>query len=120
VFLGPPPSDADAGAAGTTPSELPAWLHPLSDWAWETAPSEPASCAIANGNAKSPLAILNHYLPGEGKADDALLSAHAPEIVAARLKRCADDRGHAPNFVFVNFAEIGDPNGGVQIANGLR
>ena len=117
VFVGPLPTEADAGDAV---SALPAWLHALPEWASETAPSEGANCALANGEVKSPLAILNHYALGEDKADEALLSAHAPEVIAARLKRCQDDRGHVPNFVFVNFAEVGDPNGGVQIANGLR
>ncbi|MEP7051336.1 MAG: hypothetical protein ABJB12_13335 [Pseudomonadota bacterium] len=119
VFVAPVPSDADAGA-GAGPSAPPGWLHPLSDWAWETAPSEAVNCVIASGNAKSPLAILNQYSAGEASADAALIAAHAPEVVAARLNRCKDDRGHTPNIVFVNFAEVGDPNGGVQIANGLR
>ena len=59
-------------------------------------------------------------MPGEADDDDALLASHVPEVLAARLARCGDDRKHVPNFVFVDFAEVGDPNGGVQIANGVR
>ncbi len=117
VFLDPLPTDTDAGAEQNA---LPAWLHPLSAWVWETAPSEGTNCVIASGSAQSPLAILNHYSPGESSTGDALTAAHAPEVVAARLNRCNDDRKQVPNFVFVNFAEVGDPNGGAQIANGLR
>ena len=117
VFIERLPAAADAG---DTPIALPAWLHALSDWAWETAPSEGSNCAVAQGSAKSPLAILNQYVADESNQDDTLTNAHAPEVIAARLNRCKDDRGHVPNFVFVNFAEVGDPNGGVQIANGLR
>ena len=109
---GEPDASADGG--------LPQWLHPLADWAWETAPSEATDCVIARGDASLPLAILNHYVPGEAPADPQLVAAHMAETVAARLQRCVDDRGHVPNFVFVDFAEVGDPNGGTQIADGLR
>jgi hypothetical protein len=126
VFLDQLPADTEMGEAGpaapadTNAQSLPAWMHPLSDWAWETSPSEGTDCAIARGSAKSSLAILNHYVPGESASDDALLAAHSPAVVAARLARCNDDRKQLPNFVLVNFAEVGDPNGGVQIANGVR
>ncbi len=117
VLLDQLPTDADGGAPETA---LPTWLHALSDWAWETAPSEASTCVIASGDAKSPLAILNHYVPGEGSADKGLAAAHLPAAITARLDRCRDDRKQAPNFVFVDFAEVGDPNGGVQIENGGR
>jgi hypothetical protein len=116
------PSDAgaDARAPDTSNAAPPAWMHLLSDWAWETAPSERTDCVIARGSAKSPLAILNHYVPGEAATDDTLIAAHTPEVIAARLSRCNDDRKQVPNFVLVDFAEVGDPNSGVQIADGLR
>ena len=117
VFLDSLPTDADASAQ---PSAVPGWLHPLSSWAWETAADEGTNCVIASGNAKSPLAILNQYSAGETSKTKALAAAHTPEVVAARLARCNDDRKQVPNFVLVNFAEVGDPNGGVQIANDLR
>jgi hypothetical protein len=104
----------------TNAQSLPAWMHALSDWAWETSPNEGTDCAVAQGSAKSSVAILNHYVPRESASDDTLLAAHARAVVAARLARCNDDRKQLPNFVFVDFAEVGDPNGGVQIANGLR
>jgi len=125
--LPPEANPSDAGADASAPdtgnassAALPAWMHRLSDWAWETAPSEGTDCAIASGSTKSPLAILNHYVAGEAAMDNTLIAAHAPEVVAARLARCNDDRKQVPNFVFVDFAEVGDPNGGVQIADGLR
>jgi hypothetical protein len=129
VFLDQLPPDMDSGDAGAdagvrtppdTGTSAPSWMHALSDWAWETAATEGADCTVLRGNAKAPLAILNHYTPGEAAGDDTLIAAHTPEVVAARLTRCQDDRKQLPNFVFVDFADVGDPNGGVQIANGLR
>ena len=125
-------SDSSSGSAGTSasssaagngtssPAPLPTWLHPLGDWAWETAPDEATNCVIARGDGSRPFAILNHYVSGEAADDEALIAAHDPDVLAARLRRCQDDRGRRSNFVFVNFAEVGDPNGGTQIANGLR
>ena len=117
-----PPDDTDGGADSGMPDPvpLPSWIHPLSVWAWETAPSEGTDCAIAHGNPMGALGILNHFVIGETAADGALIAAHAPEVVAARLARCGDDRRQVPNFVLVDFAEVGDPNGGVQIADGVR
>jgi hypothetical protein len=128
VFLDQVPADraADAGlpdasdASDASDVQLPPWLHRLSDWAWETAASEGKDCAVSHGDPQSPLAILNHYVPGEAATDATLAAAHVAEVVAARLARCNDDRKHVPNFVLVDFAEIGDPNGGAQIANGVR
>ncbi len=112
--------DEMAGSAAQSAGEIPEWLHPLSTWAWETPADEGTACALGSGSADAPLAILNHYQPGEAADDEALAASHVPEVIATRLARCVDDRGHAPNFVLVDFAEVGDPNGGAQIANGLR
>jgi hypothetical protein len=128
VFVGASLTDdsgagGDGGGTSASPvndGSLPKWMHPLSDWAWETAPDEGTDCVIAQGDVSRPLAILNDYVPGETASDSSLVTAHTPEAVAARLTRCADDRGHMPNIVFVDFAEIGDPNGGPQIVDGLR
>lgn len=108
-------NDSASPDSGTQP---PAWLHRLPDWFAETTPSVAQDCVPASGNG--PLIGLNHYVLGSTPTTDELLPAHDPTVVATRLQRCFDDRGRLPSFLLVDFAEIGDPNGGVQIANGLR
>ncbi len=115
-------SSLDARLVGTADSadgsSRPAWMHAAEDWIWETAPSVGPDCVPATSDERRPLIVLNHY--EAGLADAGLVAAHDPERVAARLRRCREDRGHRPTLVVVDFAEIGDPNGGVQIENGIR
>jgi hypothetical protein len=112
--------DGGLDASAPDPGVVPPYLLPLRDSAWESAVSESTDCPIAHGSASLKLAILNHYVPGEAADDAGLIAAHTSDTVATRLARCATDHGHAPNFMLVDFAEVGDPNGGVQLQNGTR
>lgn len=107
-----PPGDAAADAGPP-----PAWLHSASAWLRETPASVGQDCITAGSG---PLVVVNHYDPSGTADGGALAAAHDPTVVAARLTRCRDDLGRWPTFLFVDFADIGDPNRGVQIANGLQ
>jgi hypothetical protein len=66
------------------------------------------SCVPNRGLGKAPpLFLLNHWV------DDPNLRAAAAmvnefDVLGARATRCEHERGHIPNFVAVNFAEVGD------------
>jgi hypothetical protein len=115
-----PGAGADATADSGPASLSPPWIHRASDWMWETAPSVAIECVPEKGDPRNPLIVLNHYEVGMALTDAGLLAVHDAETVALRLERCRDDRGRLPTLLVVDFADRGDPNGGVQIANGLR
>jgi len=115
-----PESGPDAVTDAAPGSPLPPWLHPSGDWMWETSPSVGPDCVTAIGNPQNPLIVVNHYDQADAQADASIAAAHEPDRIASRLRRCREDRGRAVTLVVVDFAEIGDPNGGVQLENGVR
>jgi hypothetical protein len=109
----------------------PPWLLPRQDWIWETGSdwtSLPAmNCSPAVGDTARPLYLVYHGLveapDGDrpGQPSEALASeANAWPTVTARLQACAAQFGHGPNFVVVDFFNLGDPIGATQVMNGVR
>jgi hypothetical protein len=114
----------DAGnASGVGSDGRRSWMHPAAQWMWETSPDVAPDCIPVSGRSLNPLIAVNHYeiiaTPGDA-GFMATLAAHDPDRVALRLRRCLQDRGRLPTLLLVDFEQLGDPNGGVQIANGLR
>ena len=100
----------------------PAWYLPLYDNAWETgfafsAPSE-MSCAGNRGDPRNALFVLNHFLNAPvASASLADQVNHAPQLLA-RAQRCMRDSRHLPNFVAVDFYDVGDLFEVVDALNG--
>jgi hypothetical protein len=114
-----------------TPDQGPDWMLPRSSWVWETGSnwsSLPAmNCNPAVGDASRPFYLVHHYVKGALVDDDADAAAavlvsdvNDVKIVAQRLSRCLEDQGRIPNFVAVDYFEIGDPVGATQVINGIR
>lgn len=100
------------------------WHHYSYDYAWENPysammPSD-LSCAEDRGNRASSLWIFNHFLTMTGgRADLAEMVNHDP-FFTERVGGCRTDAGgDLPNFVTVDFYDIGDVFSVVDALNGL-
>ncbi len=77
------------------------------------------SCALYRGPAQASLFLLNHWIDtGDKRAAAQVVNQYA--VLDARAKQCATERGHMPNFVAVNFAEVGDLLRVVDDLNGVQ
>jgi hypothetical protein len=99
----------------------PAWYHDLYAIAAETPydfqmPSD-FSCRQNRGLLKNELFLINHFLtgPSEMLADEV---NHNPLLID-RAQQCQQERGMFPNFLAVDFYEIGDLFAAVRTLNGL-
>ncbi len=107
-------SDSDRGV-------LP-WYHYAWDYAFETHFSyerpEDFACAPNRGNPSSSLFILNHFLTRAfGAPRLAELVNHNP-LFSARARECMEANDRLPNFVTVDFYDIGDVFDVVRELNG--
>lgn len=107
----------DDSAAG-----LP-WHHYVWDYAWETHYSfenpEDFSCTINRGSMSNRLFILNHFLTRViGSPQLAEMVNHDPLFIERALQ-CQTESGRLPNFVTVDFYDIGDLFSVVDELNGV-
>jgi len=99
------------------------WHHYVWSHAWETHFSaetpEDFSCAKNRGSLANPLFILNHFLTAPiGFPHLAEMVNHDPFFVERALQ-CQAESGALPNFVTVDFYDIGDVFHVVDVLNGL-
>jgi len=94
------------------------------DYAWENpyaaeTPTE-LSCAEDRGQRSAPLWIFNHFLTGPLASPElAEMIGHDP-FFSDRVRSCRDDAGgDLPNFVTVDFYDIGDVASVVDALNGF-
>ena len=89
----------------------PGWYLSLYEHSWETAYSfrTPAdmSCAPNRGDPRHPLFVLNHFI-SDPVADRAMAAQinHDPTLLD-RARRCMRESGRLPNFVAVDFYDVG-------------
>ena len=99
------------------------WHHYVWDYAWETHYSfqQPASfsCNINRGSMSNRLFILNHFLTNViGSPQLAEMVNHNPLFIDRALQ-CESESGRLPNFVTVDFYDIGDVFAVVDELNGV-
>lgn len=99
----------------------PSWFAKLYRYAMETPytftnPSQ-FSCRPNRGGTGKRLFVLNHFITRQAPSrnDAAAVNAHARLVTRAR--RCGAQRGHEPNFVNVDFSNLGDVAGAVDTLN---
>jgi len=93
--------------------ETGSWYNPVWTFAWETHWSaeyaEDLTCAPNRGDPASDLFILNHFLT-RGTTPKSVLASevnHNP-FLEERALDCWDQSGRRPNFVTVDFYDVGD------------
>jgi hypothetical protein len=90
----------------------PAWHHPVWSHCFETHWSNKTpndfGCAVNRGSPDNALFILNHFLTDPvAKPELAEQVNHNPYFLDRALQ-CREERAHIPNFVTVDFYDIGD------------
>jgi hypothetical protein len=99
------------------------WHHYVWDFAWETHFSfenpEDFSCTINRGSMQNSLFILNHFLTRfVGSPVLADMVNHNPLFID-RAEQCLAESGRLPNFVTVDYYNIGDLFPVVDSLNGV-
>jgi len=99
------------------------WHHYVWNHAWEThfsfSAPEDFSCAKNRGSLANPLFILNHFLTrAVGSPALAEMVNHNP-LFLSRAQQCQAESGRLPNFVTVDFFDIGDLFAVVETLNGV-
>jgi hypothetical protein len=77
------------------------------------------SCAPNRGPDDAPLFLINHWLAGFGTLVTAAETVNVADVLGPRVEQCQDERGMLPNFVGVNFYDIGDVGAVVDDLNGV-
>lgn len=99
------------------------WLLQAFDWVQDTPYSftsaDQFTCDLYRGPADAPLLLVNHWLsnPLSRVTDSAAVNAEG--LLEPRVEQCARERDHIPNFVAVNFYDVGDVLAVVDRLNGL-
>lgn len=102
----------------------PDWYRSAGDQIQDTAfrvdrPTD-FTCDLERGDPDAPLFLLNHWIhrAAPDRADATLVNTR--QQIVDRARACASERGRLPNFVAVNFFNIGDVIGAVDQLNGVR
>ena len=92
-------------------------------WVQETPYTFPTAadftCAPNRGPADAPLFQLNHWLSGFGTLVSDAAQVNAADVLGPRARQCEAERGQIPNFVAVNYYNLGDLFGVVDELNGV-
>jgi hypothetical protein len=77
------------------------------------------SCAENRGRPDAPLFLMNHWIQriAPDRADSA--SVNRLDVLVDRARECARERGLRPNFLAVNFYDIGDVVEAADVLNGV-
>lgn len=110
-----------AGAEFSGPP--PAWYHHFWDIAWDTpyafAKPEDFNCALNRGTKGNDLFLVNHWLSDPLSTPDRAKVANEYSLLSSRVKQCQAEGGQLPNFVAVDFYDIGSVFQVVDEVNGL-
>ena len=96
------------------------WYLDMWTFVWDTpydftTPSE-FSCTLNRGDPENSLFLVNHWLSGMIHADAAV---EANALLAERVTQCRTETGRLPNFVAVDYYDVGDLFSVVDGLNGL-
>ncbi len=101
----------------------PAWYRPAFDHIQETPfrvhQASDLSCGAGRGSSEAELFLLNHWVLGLVPDRAEATALNRRDTIVERAERCRAERGRLPNFVAVDFAELGDVTGAVDALNGL-
>ncbi len=102
----------------------PSWHHDVWANAWETpyaarTPMDLDTCRINRGVRTNPLFILNHFLTDPLASPALATMVNSNPLLLTRAQRCQRETGSLPNFVTVDYYEIGDLFATVRALNGL-
>ncbi len=99
------------------------WLLPAFAYVQDTPFTNPTAadlrCDRERGTAASPLLLLNYWLANFRSLITDARTINALPVLGPYLERCRRERGMLPNFVAVNFFDLGDVFRAVDQLNGV-
>ncbi len=109
-------TDRDGGAR---PWYLNVWSH-----AWETpfsarTPMELDTCRMNRGSRANPLFIFNHFLTNPLASPELSAMVNNDPFLIDRARHCQRETGALPNFVTVDYYDIGSVLSTTRALNGL-
>jgi hypothetical protein len=95
--------------SGETPDRgiLPVWEHAF-DTPYAAQTPEDLSCELGRGGAANALFIFNNFLTAPLPAPELAETVNFNPFLLERAKRCGDARAHLPNFITIDFYNLGD------------
>lgn len=106
------------GRGGTTVPWLLDGFAQVQDTPYTFPTIESFSCAPNRGPADAPLFLLNHWLSGFSSLVSNAIAVNDRDVLGPRAAACRAERGQPPNFVAVNYVDIGDVVDVVDDLNG--
>ncbi|HMY21282.1 MAG TPA: hypothetical protein PKA58_33400 [Polyangium sp.] len=99
----------------------PSWYNHFWNIAWDTpysfAKPEDFSCNLNRGAKTNDLFLMNHWLSDPLSTPERAKVANEYALLSARAKQCQSEGGQIPNFVAVDFYDIGSV---FQVVNELN
>lgn len=97
------------------------WYHDVWAHAWETpfaaSTTDDFTCEMNRGSAANPLFIFNHFLTRTLAVPEEAATVNANPFLLDRARACMAASGRLPNFVTVDFYDVGDLFAAVQELN---
>lgn len=101
----------------------PSWYHPAWSLVFDTpytfSKQSEFSCTLNRGAKSNPLFLLNHWILDPIANPKRAAEVNVESVLLARAQQCATETGKTPNFVGVDFYDIGDVFKVVKTLNGL-
>jgi hypothetical protein len=99
------------------------WYMDVWQQAFETpyaaATTDEFTCDLGRGDGANPLFIFNHFLTDPLAVPDRAPLVNADPFLVDRARTCMQARGHLPNYVTLDFYDVGDLFDAVRSLNGL-
>jgi hypothetical protein len=82
---------------------------------------EDFSCDVNRGDPDASLFLLNHWVTRQNAAPDRATAAgvNGHDVIVERARACQRERGLVPNYIAVDFYNLGDVTGAVDTLNGV-
>jgi hypothetical protein len=77
------------------------------------------SCEENRGNLESSLFLMNHWVQRIAPDRADAVRVNAVDVLVDRARQCERERGRRPNFLAVNFYNIGDVVEAADVLNGV-
>jgi hypothetical protein len=101
----------------------PAWYLPLFRHSFDTPfgvrTPEDLTCVVKRGSPTAALFTLNHFLSLPNSTPEAVARVNTNPFLVERALECQRTFGRIPNFVAVDFYDVGDLLAAVRTLNGL-
>lgn len=99
------------------------WLMQGFDYVQDTPYDNPRraalSCSLERGSADNSILLVNHWVDGVGSLVRDARRVNAKKVMLPQMRECEQERGQLPNFVAVNYYNLGDLLPVVDELNGV-